>query len=79
MAKKQMSGPILTQIWPPIFFWILPLPDVMLDIVASYHRIQFQGKCMIQTQKNGKKPHVGSDLRPLHSILGRQFFFFLQK
>ena len=48
----------------------------MLNIVASYHRIQFQGKCMIQTQKNGKKPHAGSDLRPLHPILGRQFFFF---
>ena len=61
------------------FFWILPLPDVMLNIVASCHRIQFQGKCMIQTQKNGKKPHVGSDLRPLHPILGRQFFFFFTK
>ena len=58
------------------FFWILPLPDVILDILASYHRIQFQGKCMIQTQKNDKKPHVGSDLRPLRPILGRQFFFF---
>ena len=31
---------------------------------------------MIQTQKNGKKPHVGSDLRPLRPILGRHFFFF---
>ena len=31
---------------------------------------------MIQTQKNDKKPHVGSDLRPLRPILGRQFFFF---
>ena len=29
----------------------------MLDIVASYHRIQFQEKLMIQTLENGKKPH----------------------
>ena len=29
----------------------------MLDIVASYHCMQFQGKLMIQTQENGKKPH----------------------
>ena len=27
----------------------------MLDIVAGYHRIQFQGKRMIQTQENGNK------------------------
>ena len=26
----------------------------MLDIVASYHRNQFQGKLMMQTQENGK-------------------------
>ena len=38
----------------------------MLDIVANYHRIQFQGKCMIQTQKNGEKPRFGP---------GLQFFF----
>ena len=29
----------------------------MLDIVASYHRIQFQEKLVIQTLENGKKPH----------------------
>ena len=37
----------------------------MLDIVASYHRIQFQGKLMIQTQENGEKPNFGPDLDPL--------------
>ena len=31
----------------------------MLDIVANYHHIQFQGKRMIQTQKNGEKPRFG--------------------
>ena len=29
----------------------------MLDVLASYDRIQFQEKRMIQTQENGKKPH----------------------
>ena len=28
---------------------------LMLDFVASYHCMQFQGKRMIQTQKNDKK------------------------
>ena len=36
----------------------------MLGIVASYLRIQFQEKPMIQTQENGKKPHVRPDLGP---------------
>ena len=31
----------------------------MLDIVASYHRIQFQQKIMIQTQENGKNLILG--------------------
>ena len=47
----------------------------MLDIVASYQRIQFQGKLMIQTQEIGKKPHFGPDLGPLGPNSGRQFFF----
>ena len=32
----------------------------MLDIVASYHRIQFHKTFMIQTQVNGKKRHFVS-------------------
>ena len=34
----------------------------MLDIVASYHFMQFHGKLMIQTQENGEKPHFGPNL-----------------
>ena len=34
----------------------------MLDIVASYHCIQFQGKLMNQTSENRKKPSFGSFL-----------------
>ena len=40
----------------------------MLVIVASYHRLQFQRKLMIQTQENGEKPYfgpVGSKFVPL--------------
>ena len=48
----------------------------MLDIVAGYHRIQFQGKRMIQTQENGKKtPHFGPNLCPLGPNLDCQHFF----
>ena len=42
----------------------------MLDIVASYHCIQLQGKLMIQTQENGTKTHFGHDLGPLGPNLG---------
>ena len=47
----------------------------MLDIVAGYHRMQFQGKRVIQTQENGEKPHFGLDLGSLDPNLGRQIFF----
>ena len=47
----------------------------MLDIVANYHYIQFQGKSMTQTQENGEKPHFGPDLDTLDPNSGRQFVF----
>ena len=47
----------------------------MLNIVASYHCMQFQGKRIIQTQENGKKPYLGPDLGPLRKHSGRQFSF----
>ena len=47
----------------------------MLNTVASYHRIQFQGKLIIQTQENGKKPHFVPDFSPLSPNTGCQFFF----
>ena len=37
----------------------------MLDIVASYHCMQFQGKLMNQIWENGKKPSFGPDFGPL--------------
>ena len=47
----------------------------MLDIVASYHHMQFQEKRMIQAQENGEKPHFGPDFGPLDPNSGRQFLF----
>ena len=47
----------------------------LLEIVASYLRIQFQGKLIIQTQENGEKPHFGPDSGPLDPNLGQQLFF----
>ena len=41
----------------------------MLDIVACYHHIQFQGNCMIHIHENGKKnPHFGPDLGQLGPV-----------
>ena len=46
----------------------------MLDIVASYHSIQFQGKRMVQTPENGEKLQFGPDLGPLARIRTAKFF-----
>ena len=48
----------------------------MLYIAASYHCMQFQGKLMNQTWKNGKKPSFGSDFDPFGLNLGPQNFFY---
>ena len=44
----------------------------MLYIVASYHCMQFQGKRMIQTQENGKRPYFVVDLGSLAPNFGHQ-------
>ena len=48
----------------------------MLDIVASYHCMEFHGKLTTQTQENGKKTNFGPDLDLLGPNSGRHFFFF---
>ena len=57
-SKKPNFGPnfglLGTNLGPKIFFRGFYLCWVS-GIVASYHRIQFQGKLMIHTQENGKK------------------------
>ena len=47
----------------------------MLDIVANYHCMQFQGKHMIQTHANGEKFHFGPNLDLLDPNSNRQLFF----
>ena len=37
----------------------------MVDIVPSYHRMQFQGKLIIQTWENSKKPKFVPAFGPL--------------
>ena len=52
----------------------------MLDIVANYHCMQFQGKLMNQTWRNRKKTSFESDFDPFSPNSGCQFFcFFFQK
>ena len=46
--------------------------------------MQFQGKLMIQTQENSKKPHFGPDLAPFsqnsgHTIVFIFIFYFFSK
>ena len=47
----------------------------ILDIIASYNSMQFQGKLMIQTQENDKEPHFGPNLGSLDPNSSHQFFF----
>ena len=47
----------------------------MLDIVASYHYMQFQGNLLNETWENGKKPSFGHDFGPFGQNSGRQFFY----
>ena len=46
-----------------------------LDIFASYHCMQFQGKLINQTWENGKKPSFRTDFGPFGPNLGPKFFF----
>ena len=47
----------------------------MLDIVTSYHCMQFQGKLMDQTLENGKKPILGTNFSLFGRNLGPPIFF----
>ena len=71
MANKIILGLILAQIWSPKFFsWVY-----MLYIVVSYHCMQFQGKVMNQTWKNGKKLVLSTILAPSAQIWAPKNFF----
>ena len=47
----------------------------MISIIQSYHRVQFQGKRITQTQGNGEKPHFVPYLGLLGPNLGANFFY----
>ena len=51
IAKNLVSSRISAPLAQKFFLWILPL----LEIVASYHSMQFQGKLMNQTGENDQK------------------------
>ena len=56
-------GPFGTNLGHKNFFHGFSL-YYMLDIVASYHCMQFQGKLMNQTRENNKKPSFWPDFGP---------------
>ena len=47
----------------------------MLDLVVSYHFMQFQGRLINQTWKNGKKPSFGPYFGPFGTNLDCQILF----
>ena len=69
--KETSFGPNFGPFGPQNFFRGFYLKQ-MLDIVASYHCIQFQRKLMNQTWENSQKHGFGPDFGP---NLGGQIFF----
>ena len=68
----QMKGKLIDQTWenlaicpfgpnfdPEIFFRGFYFYQMLHMSQAIFVSIQFQGKLIIQTQENGKKPHLG--------------------
>ena len=50
----------------------------MLDIVGSYHCMQFQGKPIIQTQEDGEKLYFGPVGRKFGAAIFFVFCFFFK-
>ena len=67
-------GHIGPNLGPKIFFRGFYL-CFTLDIIASYHCMQFQGKVMNLTWENCKKPSFGTDFGPFVPNLGPKNFF----
>ena len=79
MAKNLVLVPILAHFCPnlvaQIFFRWFYLYQ-MLEIVASYHCMHFQGKLLNQTWENCKKPNFGPNSGLFGQNFDHQFFFF---
>ena len=67
MAKNLISASTLAR-----FLWVLSLLGI--DIVISYHCIQFQVKPKIQSQENSQKPHLGHNLGSLGPNWSKFFY-----
>ena len=65
MAKTLISGPK---------FFFREFYFYQLDIVPSYHPMQFKGKLMDQTWENGEEPNFWPVLARLSQIWSLNFF-----
>ena len=74
LRKWQKNLVLGLNLGPKIFFHEFYL-YYMLDIVASYHCMQLQGKLMSQTWENGKKPSFRTNFDPFGPNLGPKIFF----
>ena len=72
MTKNLISIPILPFLPKKIFreFYLLQ----QIEIVPSYHPIQFNRKLINQTFENSKKPNFGYDFGPYGANLSPQIF-----
>ena len=52
MTKNLVSGPILVQFWATNFFFLKIWLCQWLDIMGSYHHVQYPKKLMIQSWEN---------------------------
>ena len=78
MAINLVSRPILAplaQIWAQKIIFHQFYLYYMLEIAASYHCMQFQGKPMNQTWENGRKSSVRLKFGPLQSKFSPKTFF----
>ena len=76
--KNLVSGLILAplaQIWAQKNFFCRLYLHQILDIVASYHCMQFQEKLMNQTLENHKKPSFRPNFGHFGPNLGTKNFF----
>ena len=73
MVKNLVSSPILAPFVPnfvPQNFFCEFYLYYMLDIVGSYHCMQFQGTLINQSWENDKKPSFRADFGPFGKHLG---------
>ena len=74
VVLSPISAP-LAQIWVPKILCHIIYAQQMLEIVANYHCMLFQGKLMNQTWENGKKPSFRPDFETFWRNFGPQKFF----